>query len=308
MKRFVLAFVFVIGAFGRDSLTLTDAAGPAGATVNLLLTLNTTSATVAGLQWDVSVPAGVLYGTSSLLPGKTLTCNGGRCLLVGDSKVIRSGPVGVLAVTLPSGKSAPITVALSKVAGVLADGTARPTSGSTATITPGGSTCPPCNCAAATSAKVQAASLFGGSQPERIDGGADKPVELGVKFTSEVAGTVTGIRFYKSPENTGTHMGTLWSRDGNRLATVAFSNETATGWQTAMFAHPVKIQANVTYVASYLCTRGHYSADAGFFARPLDNSPLRGLAGVFAYGTTPTFPNTEFNASNYWVDLIFRPE
>ena len=37
-------------------------------------------------------------------------------------------------------------------------------------------------------------------------------VELGVKFRSDVDGSVTGVRFYKGPQNTGTHVGHLWTR------------------------------------------------------------------------------------------------
>ncbi len=42
---------------------------------------------------------------------------------------------------------------------------------------------------------------------------------MGVKFTSTVKGTVTGIRFYKAAANTGTHVGSLWSskRDAARI-------------------------------------------------------------------------------------------
>src|SRR4051812_25913788 len=36
-------------------------------------------------------------------------------------------------------------------------------------------------------------------------------VELGMKFQSSQTGNVTGIRFYKGPQNTGTHTGHLWS-------------------------------------------------------------------------------------------------
>ena len=36
-------------------------------------------------------------------------------------------------------------------------------------------------------------------------------VELGVKFRSDINGFIKGIRFYKGPANTGTHVGTLWS-------------------------------------------------------------------------------------------------
>ncbi len=42
-------------------------------------------------------------------------------------------------------------------------------------------------------------------------------VELGVKFRSDVDGFITGIRFYKTSGNTGTHTGTLWSSPGTNL-------------------------------------------------------------------------------------------
>ena len=47
-------------------------------------------------------------------------------------------------------------------------------------------------------------------------------VELGFKFTSSVSGEITGIRFYKGPQNTGTHIGDLWSADGTLLASATF--------------------------------------------------------------------------------------
>lgn len=43
------------------------------------------------------------------------------------------------------------------------------------------------------------------------------PVELGVKFQSSVAGTITAIRFYKGPQNAGTHVGNLWNASGTLL-------------------------------------------------------------------------------------------
>jgi len=35
--------------------------------------------------------------------------------------------------------------------------------------------------------------------------------ELGVSFKADTNGSITGIRFYKSAGNTGTHVGNLWS-------------------------------------------------------------------------------------------------
>ena len=99
-----------------------------------------------------------------------------------------------------------------------------------------------------------------------VDGGPDSAVELGVKFQSDVAGTITGIRFYKAAANTGTHIGNLWTSSGTLLATVTFTNETASGWQQVLFATPVAIASNTVYVASYHANNGHYSADVNYFS------------------------------------------
>ena len=85
-------------------------------------------------------------------------------------------------------------------------------------------------------------------------------VELGVKFHASANGLITGIRFYKGPQNTGPHVADLWSSTGTLLATATFTNETASGWQQVNFSNPVAITAGTTYVASYH-TDGDYSAD-----------------------------------------------
>jgi uncharacterized protein YjdB len=149
--------------------------------------------------------------------------------------------------------------------------------------------------------------------PTLIDAGADASVELGVKFTSDVNGSITGLRFYKSSTNTGTHIGNLWSSSGTLLATATFTNETASGWQQVNFSKPVAITSGTVYVASYHVSRGHYSLDQNYFAVAGVNSPplhalvdgSNGSDGVFAYGTRSVFPSSGFKASNYWVDVVF---
>jgi hypothetical protein len=138
-------------------------------------------------------------------------------------------------------------------------------------------------------------------------------VELGVKFRADVSGQVTGIRFYKGTGNTGTHVGSLWTTSGTRLASATFGTETASGWQQVNFASPVAITAGTVYVASYFAPVGQYAADNGFFASAgVDNPPLHALQdgvsggdGVYAYGATSSFPNNTYSASNYWVDVVF---
>src|ERR1700730_11887969 len=101
--------------------------------------------------------------------------------------------------------------------------------------------------------------------PAVVDGGDGTSVEIGVKFRADVAGFVTGIRFYKGTTNTGTHIGHLWNGSGTLLATATFSGETSTGWQQVNFTSPVAVSANVTYVASYFAPNGHYSFDQNIF-------------------------------------------
>ncbi|MEW2358223.1 DUF4082 domain-containing protein [Spirillospora sp. NPDC029432] len=140
------------------------------------------------------------------------------------------------------------------------------------------------------------------------DGGS---VELGLKFRTDTAGWITGVRFYKGPGNTGAHTGSLWDRDGNRLATATFANESAAGWQEVRFATPVQVAAGTTYVVSYHAPNGHYSANVdGLQNQGVDAPPLHALQsgvdganGVYRYGTSghPTTAST----SNYWVDVVF---
>ena len=139
-------------------------------------------------------------------------------------------------------------------------------------------------------------------------------VELGVRFRASADGYITGIRFYKSWANTGTHVGRLWASTGALLGTVTFRGETASGWQQANFTTPVPITAGTTYIASYHTTVGGYSVDEGYFAAGgVTNGPLRALSnraggnGVYRYGPGGSFPNQTYNASNYWVDVVFIP-
>jgi hypothetical protein len=166
---------------------------------------------------------------------------------------------------------------------------------------------------AASAAVTPFDTIFEAATPTTADSGDTSTVNLGVKFTSDVAGTVNGIRFYKGAANTGTHVGSLWTAGGERLAQVTFTGESASGWQQATFATPVKIQPNTTYVASYLAPNGHYSQNGPSLVAGVDNPPLHAVSnltsinGVFAYGSSSAFPEASWEASNYWVDVLFAP-
>ncbi|MFC7669067.1 DUF4082 domain-containing protein [Hymenobacter humi] len=149
--------------------------------------------------------------------------------------------------------------------------------------------------------------------PATVNTNDSSPIEVGVKFRAAVDGQVMGIRFYKGSENTGTHVGSLWSSTGTKLATATFSNETASGWQEVRFDAPVDIKAGTLYVASYSAPIGKYSSNGSYFTTAVTNGPLTavqsggadGSNGVYNASGPGAFPTSSFNSSNYWVDVVF---
>jgi hypothetical protein len=140
-----------------------------------------------------------------------------------------------------------------------------------------------------------------------VDAADTSAVTLGLKFQASSSGFITAVRFYKEPDNTGTHTGSLWSSTGTLLASGTFSGETASGWQELDFSAPVQVTAGTTYVASYHTDAGHYAITSGGLASAVANGPLTALAngGVYAYGSAETFPSSTYNASNYWIDIVY---
>src|SRR5262249_21155829 len=129
------------------------------------------------------------------------------------------------------------------------------------------------------------ATIFGSGTPAIASANDSTAQELGVKFRSDVAGYITGVRFYKGAGNTGTHIGNLWDSSATLRATATSPGEPASGWQEVDFAQPVAIQANVTYVASYFDPNGHYAYSGSYFATSgADNGTLHALSTTAANG------------------------
>jgi hypothetical protein len=164
---------------------------------------------------------------------------------------------------------------------------------------------------AASRAVVPQSTIFDFHTPADVDSGEAIPIEVGMKFKADYNGTITGGRFYKAATNTGIHTGSLWTAGGSRLGQVTFTGESATGWQTATFATPISVTAGTTYVVSYFAPSGHYSDDVGALLNGADNGALHAIAnstsanGVYAYGSTSTFPSNAYNATSYGVDVLY---
>src|SRR4030095_395671 len=108
--------------------------------------------------------------------------------------------------------------------------------------------------------------------------------------------------------------GSWWSSAGTLLASATFTNESASGWQTVTFAQPVTVVTGTTYVASYH-SNGFYAVTPNYFAtshtsasRTAPPSATSGGNGVYAYGASSLFPTATYNATNYWVDVLYNSQ
>ncbi len=142
------------------------------------------------------------------------------------------------------------------------------------------------------------------------------PTNLGVRFSSTVAGVITGIRFYKQANDTGTHIGNIWNSSGLLKGSVTFTGETGSGWQQMSFATPIHINANTLYIASYFCPTGNYTSTLAYFVPSgVSNSPLYSpqsiesvnYNGVYLGAGANTFPvSGSPSGRNFWVDIVFE--
>ncbi len=132
--------------------------------------------------------------------------------------------------------------------------------------------------------------------------------ELGVRLRSDVSGQVTKLRFYKGSQETGAHVGKIWTTSGQLLGSVTFANESASGWQEQLLPAPVSLQANVDYIVTVTTgTPGFFVSAWSQFTNPVINAHLRSVPSAGRYGPAGVMPTTVSNA-NYFRDVVFVPD
>lgn len=157
-------------------------------------------------------------------------------------------------------------------------------------------------------------TLFGDRVPANTVEEADtRAVEIGMRFRSNVAGTVQALRFYRGTGNANGYTARLWSSTGTLLAQVAVRDGRIPGWQEAPLPTPVALSANTLYVVSYHTSNGLFARDVSGLASTVTSGNLTapssasvGGNGVFAYGVGG-FPASSYKDANYWVDVRFAP-
>ena len=156
---------------------------------------------------------------------------------------------------------------------------------------------------AATASTVSAPfNLMRGYDPTATNPPAQNGLELGTRVTTSSDGYIVSVKYFRVAGDTSNHVAHVWDASGNLVATKAFTNETASGWQIAYLSSPIHVAAGDSFTVST------YSSDYWYI--PGDNFPVAGagplteLGGSFVYAPSATYPSTGV-PGNYSVDLDF---
>ncbi len=156
-----------------------------------------------------------------------------------------------------------------------------------------------------------ATSLFehGESAPSGSTNASGNAVNLGVKFQTSTAATMTHCWFYKIAADTGTHTCTVYRvLDGSTVGTVDFADESESGWQDQAFASALNIAANEDYIVTVSHPTGNWTSNVDYFASTYTNGNLTATtagtdyAGRYVYGASMAYPTND-SARNYWTDF-----
>lgn len=158
-------------------------------------------------------------------------------------------------------------------------------------------------------------SLFLASEgPPRPE--EDNPVELGMVFMPKVNGVITHFRFYKTAaEDASEYTLNLWNAYGGNAVLQKISAPGRGGWIRVALTTPARVSAGSYYVVSVHFAKGRYGGRSSVFssARVRGNLTAPSTAqaggnGRYIYGSTTAFPTKTYNASSYYVDVVFSPE
>lgn len=140
--------------------------------------------------------------------------------------------------------------------------------------------------------------------PDNVDVFATANRTFGTKFKSTVAGVITGIRFYKDPNETGSQIGGIWLGE-DLLASVEFPDTLPNGWIVQNLTTPLSILADTFYMVE-VSVNAKYGRKF-YEATEITSSNL--IAEVRGYyGWSSSLPvQQEGGIRNYLRDVVFVP-
>jgi hypothetical protein len=133
--------------------------------------------------------------------------------------------------------------------------------------------------------------------------------ELGVKVRVTRAAQLTGVRYYRAANETGSHTARIWTASGTLIASVPFTaaaDAAGAGWRQQALESPVALSPGQVYVISVGFNTYYSSTQYGLQTQIVDG-PLQSEAvatnGVFS-DAAGVFPTGSYRSSNYFVDAV----
>lgn len=167
-----------------------------------------------------------------------------------------------------------------------------------------------------------AESIFTSQTPVTPDAD-DGPSTLATVFTTAVAGTIDGIRWFTPTTLPSGGVGACqallyrWDSDvtGTLLGQVSFGPLVAGTWNSVNFAAPIAILAGGQRYVAAIFTPNHYcftnfvftssAITNGNLTAIQNNNAIPARNGKFIQNATPAYPTQMFRESNYFVDVLF---
>lgn len=159
---------------------------------------------------------------------------------------------------------------------------------------------------------VPTENLFNGAVLGGSENSYASPLTGGLVFQCSVAAEVTAAWLYKGTNQTGTHIGALYTTGGSLLAQVTFIGEPTTGlpqWTRMAFATPVAITPNTNYILAIYMPNGGQWADTAFNPSGVTRGHLTAPSdlvtpnNLFHLGSNLTFPTSDSGGVNMGIDV-----
>jgi len=148
-------------------------------------------------------------------------------------------------------------------------------------------------------------SCYGMAQvlPTPTDPGRNDNSDLttGMRFAPKQKSIVTGLRYFRDGNFTGSTVGHLWDASGKKIADVNFPS--GTGWITASFISPILIDSAKQYIASFSNDGGFYCPIYDFF--PKEYPPFKAITSHYTW-VRNSYPTLTYNQTNYSVEPILQ--
>lgn len=148
-------------------------------------------------------------------------------------------------------------------------------------------------------------TVLGNLVPNSVGNVSGGGYTVGMKFRAVRSGLITAIRYYCCPNETGSHIGRIWSSDGIQLAEVTFDDDNTEGWKVEALPTPLAISANTVYTVSVNMNSRYPSTNYPSRGDIVSGDLIADNRGVF--GLANEFPTSdEGGATTYFRDVVFE--